>query len=472
MPAASRVLWLVALCCLAVALAHPLPARAIPEPEQVQQILNQRIKDGPNKGLVVGILTPEGERYFAAGAFGVADELTPPEKIIFEIGSITKTFTGVLLAEGIRRGEVKLSDTILAIWPVLFKSPFLHKITLQDLATHSAGLPAMPSNLNPAQEGDPYADYALEDLTQYLLEDMSAGAMRGVHQYSNLGMGLLGALLAKKAMTPYPELVQKRICEPLGLRDTSTVVPKDALQRLAQGHNAGGKPTPYWRFAALAGCGALHSTARDLLRYMSAYLDKLKDAPPGLLESLKQAITPVTTASSQDLKIGLGWYIIEAPEKTVLFHDGGTGGFRSFAAFIKESGVAVAVLSNTGADVSDIGFHLLFPQFPLREKRAPVPVPRETLEKYAGEYEVLSGTFIPAGTRIQLQATGKGLTYIYNGQAPEQVLPMSETLFYFPELWDAFVEMRMDEDGRVTGLTLKAGAQEIPVRRLEREKTE
>jgi serine-type D-Ala-D-Ala carboxypeptidase/endopeptidase len=294
-------------------------------------------------GLVAGTLDG-GERQVVARG-GVAEDA------IFEIGSITKTFTALLLAIMAGDGRAALDE-----------KPFRgQEVTLADLATHTAGFPRLPGRWLPRalvhERHDPYARIGERDVQEALraLRVRSRGRVR----YSNLGAGVLGLLLARRAGCSYGELVQREICAPLGMRDTGVSVPDAQAHRFAQGHGRRGRPVAHWTFDAMAPAGALRSTAGDLLTFLALQVDP-PDSPLGRAARL----THVERTRRGRLGVGLGWMRL-APRDgpgEVLFHDGGTGGFRSIAGFAPSTGTAVVVLSDRARSVDGIGMQVLLAQ--------------------------------------------------------------------------------------------------------------
>ena len=276
------------------------------------------------EGVVIGVLEGETSTF---GQAGTLKKDGPPvdADTLFEIGSITKTFTGLLLADAVLKGKATLEDSIAKHLPadLLTTDSPLRSVTLLDLATHTSGLPRLPANLDKgADPNDPYAHYSVEKLYEYLRLFKEADfEKRGELSYSNLGVGLLGHLLERIAGKPYEELIAETIFTPLGMKSSFIqckpgVFPADQLERFATGHS-GGKPVAHWHLNAFCGAGAIVSSARDMLAYAGAYWS------PQTPESLKQAMA--FAIKPQRKGMGLGWFI----GGDGLNHDGGTGGFRS-----------------------------------------------------------------------------------------------------------------------------------------------
>ena len=268
-------------------------------------------------GLVVGV-----RRGDETSVVGRAHEGPDPDgRTLHEIGSITKTLTSLLLADGVVRGESSLDDPAFEM----------------------------------LRGRDPYADLT----TEGLLEALAAARLRrtpgtgGVH-YSNLGVGVLGQALGHATGTSYGALVEQRVCRPLGLVDTATHDRLSAEQRsrLVPGHRGRRRPAAAWPLDGMPGAGALHSTVDDLLRYLGAQLDP--DSTP-LGDAVRLTQRPRVEGRQP---IGLGWLRNDRPAR-LWWHNGGTGGFRSFAGFVPDRHVAVAVLSNHSRSVDLLGLRTL-----------------------------------------------------------------------------------------------------------------
>ncbi|QMU73856.1 beta-lactamase family protein [Streptacidiphilus sp. P02-A3a] len=264
----------------------------------------------------------------------------------FEIGSLSKTFTALLLAESVARGEVRYDDPIG--WYLPAGATPGHRggepITLLHLATHTAGLPRLPSGLLatavPTWSTTPYGNYS----QARLLRSLGATRVRArpgarVH-YSNLGVGLLGLLLARAAGTDYPALLDDRVCRPLGL--TRTGCDPGPGQATGYWH---GRPRPPWLIPALPGAGAVRSSARDLLRYLEALLDP--DRAGALGPALAEVRRPRLLLPRTGDGLCLVWNLRPRPGHDLLFHSGGTRGFTAFVGFCPRTRTGLAALANT-----------------------------------------------------------------------------------------------------------------------------
>jgi serine-type D-Ala-D-Ala carboxypeptidase/endopeptidase len=280
----------------------------------------------------------------AAGGFGGATAQT-----IFQIGSVTKVFTALLLADMAERGGVQLSDPAARYLPD-GTSP----VTLADLATHTSGLPRLPRSLLASallHPRDPYARYPAARFVRAARRALSAGSGESPYLYSNFGYGLLGYLLGQAAGTTYQTLVTTRICDPLGLPDTTFAVPgpsrgRTARDRMAQGYRRG-RAVPDWHLGALAGAGALYSTAADLARLLQACLTP---AASPLGPAIRATLTPRQPIPGGE--IGLAWHYARHGE--VIWHNGMTGGFSAMVAFAPARSLGVAALANSAGPPSPL----------------------------------------------------------------------------------------------------------------------
>lgn len=275
----------------------------------------------------------------------------------FQIGSVTKVLTALLLADAVVRGEVYLDQRLDTLLPRVANHQDGPPITLGDLATHTSGLPRLPPGLwrqALRNRHDPYARFTTDDLIQGLARAPKRPPGRTV-RYSNYGAGVLGEALSRARDVPYDQLVADRITGPLGMKRTAVHRPS-ADDNVAEGHSRRLRPVDDWQLPALAGAGALRSTATDLLALLRAHLEPAASPLAGSIELCTAPRRRVRGA----LRIALGWHVLDRRQRApVWWHNGGTGGFFSFVGFVPESQVAVAVLTNTARSVDRLGMQLL-----------------------------------------------------------------------------------------------------------------
>ena len=443
---------LITTLVLAVTLQQPAPPPPLPPDSTVRAVLLPRVASFPDTGkhgigIVVGLLDATGTRRIIAAGVDSAG--------VFEIGSITKVFTTSLLQDMVDRGEVHLGDAVSQYLPKSVKVPARgeHEITLLDLATQSSGLPRMPTNFTPRDSLNPYADYSVQQMYTFLSGYQLTRDPGAEYEYSNLGMGLLGHALSLKGRTSYEELLRRRILTPLGMRQTAITLTPAMRAKLAPGHDAEGRVVPNWDLPTLAGAGALRSTVNDMLTFVAANLDS---AATPLSPTLRRTHGERHATNNPSLKVGLGWHILARPVGNIVWHNGGTGGYRTFTGFDPVRRLGVVVLSNLDASVDDIGYHLLDETFPLRPiptRRMEVAVDSSVLVRYVGEYE-LAPTFHVVVTReaarLFVQATG---------QPRFPIFAESDSTFFL-RVVDAQITFSRD------GMTLHQNGQNSPGRKI------
>lgn len=328
----------------------------------VAELAARAMRPGRRAGLVIGYVQGGGQRIAGYGRVSVDAQDLPDGRTIFEIGSVTKVFTGLLLADLAEQGIVGLDDPLVSYLPALARVPTFrgHQITLGDLASHAGGLPRDPKGMLRRWLGNrrnPYAGLSVEELYDSLARTKLRRRPGDRARYSNLGAGLLGQALAQAGGQPYEQLLQERICLPLGMPDTLVVSSGEQAARMAVGHTRRGRPVPRFEIPALPGAGALRSTATDMLRFLEANLDP---APTPLAAQIERIQQP-RHRMGRGMQVGLGWLIVRSPEPAgpLLWHNGGTNGFRSFVGVARDRGIAVIVLSNTARSVDRLGLRLL-----------------------------------------------------------------------------------------------------------------
>jgi len=311
-----------------------LPAMPPADPPGIEPLLKRDLQPGLSRemGVVVGMVKHGERRIFAYGTARPAS--------IFQIGSISKTFTGLLLAQMAVEGKVRLEEPVRELLPAgMVPKPSGREITLLDLAVHHSGLPPMPDNVNRSGVSDPaivFSNYHVTDLNAYVARHGVDREANPPFEYSNLGFALLGEALAGRAGLSYPELIAQRITGPLGMRDTAVVLPPELRQRLIQAYGTRHEPVPPWELDAFAPAGAISSTAGDLLTYLEAQVRA--DSPAlRLSQQLRADVAPGT-------RIALAWMY---DERTGTYgHAGAISGYRRYAFFNPRGGYAWVVLVN------------------------------------------------------------------------------------------------------------------------------
>jgi CubicO group peptidase (beta-lactamase class C family) len=411
------------------------------------------LEDGIAVGFVIGIVKDGQTQVIAYGETTKGSGIAPTGDTVYEIGSISKVFTGVLLADMVQSGSVTLDDLVQQYLPASVQVPVAggQPITLEHLATHTSGLPRLPDNFKPADPSNPYADYTVEQMYAFL----SGHELRrppGQYEYSNYAMGLLGHVLARQGGTTYEQLLIEHICTPLGMQDTRITLDDALRQRLALPYHAALKPAKNWDLPTLPGAGAIRSTAHDTLKFIKANL--ASDNQP-LTQALGLSHRQRHTMEN-GLAIGLGWHI--ARDGMTRWHAGRTGGFSGWLAVVPSRAIGVVVLANTatmriaafGEQVTRITLGL---EVEPPKPRQVVDVDPAVLATYAGFY-VLTPHFGLTVTvedgKLMVQATG---------QEKFQVFAESQTLFFY-KVVDAQITFGPDKDGTVNKLILHHGGRD------------
>jgi CubicO group peptidase (beta-lactamase class C family) len=421
--------------------------------DDLREILKDRVDRKKAVGIVVGTIDVNGRNVIAYGKIAKNRDQIPDANTVFEIGSITKVFTSLLLADMVERGEVQLDTPVADLLPKTVKVPSRNgrQITLLDLSMQSSGLPRLPTNLRPANFANPYADYTPARLYEFLSSYTLPRDPGEKYEYSNLGAGLLGHALALKAGMSYEELVRTRILEPLRMHDTSITLSDDQKKRLAPGYDASLSPAANWDFDALAGCGALRSTANDMLTFLAANLE-LTDTP--LKAAIRQMRSIRKPTGTPDLDIAMAWHILTKFGGEVVWHNGGTYGYRSFIGFDPAAKKGVVVLCNTFADNDDIGRHVLDSRYPLAQQRAQISVDPAVLRRYVGEYQLAPAFTIKVsldGNRLMAQATNQPAFEIFAEKEKE----------FFLKVVDAQITFVVDGAGNASGLVLHQNGRDV-----------
>lgn len=319
---------------------------------QSEAEIRKTIADRKTTGLVVGVVDGDGARRVVTHGDLKQDS-------IVEIGSIAKVFTALVLADMVERGEVRLSDPVSKYLPAELVLPAKSRgITLEHLATNMSGLPRLPNNMAMKNVADPYADYTVERLYDFLRAYALPRAPGAKWEYSNLGFGLLGHALARRAANDYETMVRMRVCGPLDMIDTWIELPAQMKERQAKGHSIQLLPVGNWSFTeAVAGAGAFRSDIDDMLEFLAAVLGHKKS---GLSPALTAMLRTRVQTGVPELGQLLGWNTATNGDREIVWKDGATAGFSTFIGFDAKRRAGVVVLSsNAGGTAVETGMQLL-----------------------------------------------------------------------------------------------------------------
>jgi D-alanyl-D-alanine-carboxypeptidase/D-alanyl-D-alanine-endopeptidase len=430
----------------------------LPPDADIRKLLAERVgaltapqEDGV--GIVIGMAGPQGRRLVSYGHVGQGDPRPLDGDTAFEIGSVTKVFTALLLAEMVRRGEVALGDIVAKHLPAV-KIPERNgrSISLLDLATHTSGLPFMPDEL-PAFDDSAAARYGAAQLRGFLARYELPYDIGTRWQYSNVGYWLLGQALASRADMDYERLLRTRVIAPLGLKSTAITLSARQKAKLAAGHNAVLQPAPSIStvpvFAVMPAAGGLVSTANDLLTLLSVAMGHQRSPLAPAMTTMLSTRRPTPQPGVEQ---ALGWMVIGEGDDALIVHDGGTLGYASSVAWDPGKRVGIVVLSNQLAGVGDIARHLLRPNGPLERptatKRTEIALDSAVLEACAGRYEAKGeGVFVIVREggflTIELPADW--------GLPKLRLRPEGRREFFVAEL-PLRATFHTDGDGRVNGL--------------------
>jgi D-alanyl-D-alanine-carboxypeptidase/D-alanyl-D-alanine-endopeptidase len=437
----------------------------MPPDMEIRKILADRVgAENLGSTIVVGVIDAQGRRVVAYGSLAKGDARKPGGDTVFEIGSMSKVFTSLLLMDMARKGELAVSDPVANFLPETVKVPERgeRKITLADLSTQSSGLPRLPSNLAPKDSGNPYADYSVQQLYDFLSGYQLTRDIGSQYEYSNLGVGLLGHALSRRAGMSYEELVGRRICDPLGMANTRVTLTPEMKSRLAVGHSAALAEVPNWDIPTLAGAGALRSTANDMLTFLAANLGYVKTP---LAQAMADEVS-IRRPVGGDMEIAYGWHVQNKDGNSIIWHNGGTGGYRTYMGFDPKARTGVVVLSNvsTAAGPDDIGRHLLNASYPLTKVDPPVEhkeitLDAKTLHRYVGTYQM------DRYVLMSMSRVGERFYTELTGQPKFEVFPESERKFFL-KVVDAQLTFDVDAEGAPTRVTLHQNGNDIVAKRL------
>lgn len=400
-----------ALLCAPLASAANEPTA--PSDEQLRQLLAERVeKQKWATGIVGGVTGPQGRRVISYGTMSTTDTRPVDGRTAFEIASVTKVFTALLLADLAHEGVVGLDDPVVKCLPKRVTIPARNgrQITFTDLATYTSGLPLRPTNLHSQTSLDKYAGYTAAQmyaaLSSYTLEYNAGTRFR----YSNWGFGLLGHALERCAHRDYFDLVRQRITGPLRMRDTTAFPSASLKRRLAAGHDGGLRPVPNEGHGVLDPAGSLYSTVEDLMTLLEVFTGARKSKLDGVVKSML-AVRRAT--DDPDTQMALGWRVTTEGQRRIVWSNGRADGYRAYLAFDPDTRVGVVALANaaTNAGVDDIARHILNPHFQPLKAHPRIQLAAEVIDRYVGRYRFDDGvvmTITRDGQRVIGDITAQG----------------------------------------------------------------
>lgn len=339
-------------------------------PNSVKEIIEEDVVNKSKAAIVIGLIDSNGSKIYSFGNVSKEKNNIPINgSTFFDIGSITKTFTTLVLADMVTQGVVDLNDPIEMYLPKWVNVPQYHgtKITLENLATHTSGLPFMPSNIwanNTVGDLDP--DYYSTQMYK-ALSNLTLTSKPGTKfLYSDYGMGLLGHILSlKEGGISYEELVKNRILNVLGMKDTKIKLSDYQINhQYPSGHLNGSEIETPTVPEVIAGAGALRSTADDLIKYLSANIGLLHTNLDTAiqLQQLIQHPSVMPNPMHYDSYVALGWGVLTNYGTEILNHAGAINGWNSYAGFIPSKQIGVFLLCSCDymdVDMEKLGYILL-----------------------------------------------------------------------------------------------------------------
>ncbi len=445
----------ILLLCLITSAASPDDLKT-----QVDQYFRPLLEWKPKCALVIGVVENGNQHVFSYGQMSHDNPQKPDGDTVFEIGSITKVFTAILLSDMVLKGEVNLEDSIKKYLPDSVTMPNwkARDITLHDLVCHISGLPGLPSNMKQEDAVNPFANYSVENLYEFLNQVECKTEPGTKYAYSESGFGLLGHLLERISNSNYETLLASRLTKPLGMKDTVITFNSDIRSRVAQGYERDDTPIKNWDLAeALVGAGAIRSTVNDIMIFLRANMEIDQTSLTPAMKFSHQAHLPKDKQVNQS--ICLGWHISYGGNyRTPFISKGGeTGGYRGFLGFNKEKQIGVVAMINYSVWQMESGVkHLMSvlsgseAYMDMPEKTQKISVAPSILDAYVGQYE------LPGKVIVLITKFNNRLYVRTAGGEIMPAFPVSETVF-FAKRFQAEITFCKNDQGKVTHFLLHQG---------------
>ena len=450
-----RIFLSVALIAIAATNAISQSTQLSQRESKIKELIRERVERHQQEfGLVVGIVSETGSQIIEYGRQCRGGKAVDGNTL-FELGSVTKVFTSILLADMISRGEMNLEDPIEIFLPKEVKVPAWKgtKITLLHLATHTSGLPNTP-RIKTGEESEPgYMNFTKDTLYNFLSKYTLSREPGNQFEYSNLGFGLLGHLLSLKTGKSYVQLVEERICRPLAMNDTCMELRPEMGKRLAVGYFLDGQEAKNYPMPpVLAGAGGLRSSANDMLSFLAANMGVESSPLFNVMQETHKGRFPI---SKDIVKVGYSWIVVKDDDIHIVFHGGDRDGYKAFIGFDPRKKLGVVVFANFEDTIDDIGFYALTGKQEILKLGAYEGVPKQAqvnprvYEDYIGKYQTTPTFFISItreGDRLFAQGTG---------QPKFELFPESESTFFLKAV-RAKVIFERDSSGKVYRLIVRS----------------
>jgi len=430
-------------------------ASTLPSDAELQRIVDDRvITYRDSVGLVIGVVEPSGRRVVSRGPAQVGNDDSVDGDTIYEIGGVSKVFTALLLTDMARRGEVALTDPVAKYLPPATKMPTYagKPMTLLDLATHTSGLPRMPSNVAPVDLNNPNADMNADQLLKSVAAYELTRPVGSGYEYSNAGFDLLALALAAAGHADFETLLKARILGPLHMANTHIALSADEKEHQSNGYDMHLSPVPRAAIPSVLGADGMRSTANDLLNFIAANIG-LVNTP--LAPAMADMLKTVRPTQYDELKVALGWHIATLDGVEMVWENGRTEGYRAFIGFAPKLRTGVVVLSNAADTIDDIGVHILDNAQPLRTLRREAPIQPSLFDNYIGRYlvsETFSLVVTRDGNRLYIQGTG---------EPRAELFAEGDDMFFLRET-NAEVKFHTDSGGRARAMEITQDGKTVP----------
>jgi len=422
---------------------------------KIKELIQERVeRHHQDFGLVVGIIDKRGRRIISYGEQRRGGKAVDGNTL-FELCSVTKVFTSILLSDMVSRGEINLEDPIEKFLPQDVKVPAWKgiKITLLHLATHTSGLPNTPKAKTGEESVPAYINFSEQKLYNFVSNYALLRQPGTQFEYSNIGFGLLGHLLSLKTGKSYDQLVEERICRPLGMNDTRRELKPEMRERLAVGYFLDGQEAKGFHMPpVLAGAGGLRSSANDMLSFLSANMGLL---PSPFFNVMQETHNGRFSISKDIVKVGLSWLVIQEQDIHIVLHGGDKDGYRAFIGFDPGKKIGVVVFANFEDLIDDIGLYALTGKQDIlklgayKDEVKPIDVDSRIYDEYIGKYQTTPSFFILI-TREGDRLFGQG-----TGQPKFELFPESESTFFLKAV-RAKIIFERDSSGKVYRLIVRS----------------
>ncbi len=325
--------------------------------KETKAIIQDLLADKITCGIAVAVVSREGTEFYFAGKTALTGGTEINRDSVFRLGSATKGFTGILLAEEVLQKKLSLDDPVEKFLPSAVRLPERNgkKITFLDLVTHSSGLPVRPSDYKIMENGP----YSVPQLYAFLPTIVLPWDIGTKYSYSSLGAGLTGHIIALLEKKPYREILKEKMLNPLGMNSTDIVLTEGMKKRVSKGHDQRREAKWLEIPEVFAPSGSINSTPADMARFISAGLGLTESRINEAFELSRRQLRSFEVEDGERLGLGMFWRHEELGGRMFIGHSGDTFGFSAYVGFDAKNKLGVAVLSNGKMGVAEVGFHIL-----------------------------------------------------------------------------------------------------------------